>query len=166
MNRKGSIPSLPTSITQNRTNTPTVPSPVSTHYRTWKRQLLNNWHSFSTVFSSGTNHAFIMITCSLDFLFCVNNTSPKLLFTTQTNNWVSRSYTTFKFVVISLTIVILENRNTWLADNRRVKEWLLHWFTCYYVFVNCVTASLYNSLHTDTPLKLIRSDASSLSSND
>ena len=166
VNRKGSISLFPTSITQNTSNIPTTPSILSTRHKTWRRQSLSSWHSFSTVFLLDTNHTFFMATCSLDFLFSTNNTTLKLLFTTQWSHCISRSSPVFKFVVIFRTIVILENCNIWWADNRRVKDWLLHWLPCNLVIANCVIASLYYSLHNDTLPKPNRGDTSSLSSID
>ncbi len=165
MKAKGNIPSFPTSITQNTNNTPTVPSTLSTRHKTRRRQFLSSWHSFFTVFLLDTNRTFLMVICSFNIFFSTNNTTMKLLFTTQWSYCISRSYTASKCLVISQTIVILENRNTWWTDNRRVKEWLLYWFMCFYVLVNCVADSLYYSLHNDTPPKPIRGDTPSLLSN-
>ena len=166
MNTKGNIPSFPTWIMQNTNSTPTTPSTLSTRHKTWRRQFLSSWHSFFTVFLLDTNRTFLKVTCSLDFLFSATDTSRKLLFTTQSRYYISRSNTASKCVFTFWTIVILENRNTWWADNRRVKEWLLHWLPCNLVIANCVIASLYYSLHNDTLPKPNRGDTSSLSSID
>ena len=163
MNRKSNIPSFPTSITQESRNTPTTPSTFLTRHKTWKRKNLSSWHSFSTAFLLDTNLNYFMVNCSFALLFSANNTSLKQLFTTQWSYCISRSKPVSKCVVIFQTIVILENCNTWWADNRRVKEWLFHWLTCYCVLGDCVTASLYYWLHTDTLQNPIRGDASSFS---
>ena len=166
MNTKDTIPSFPTSITQNTSNTPTTPSSFSAHHRTWKRYSFSSWHSFSTVFLSGTNLNYFMVNCSFDLVFSANNTSLKLLFTTQWSYCISRSYTVSKFVVIFRAIVILENCIWWWTENTIVIDWLFHSFTCYCELLNSVAASLSYSLHSDTPSKPIRGDASSLSSID